>query len=163
MTPTYHGSCLCGEVNFEVHAEPILVTCCHCKNCKKYTGTVFTTNVVFPADTVNVTKGAPLVRTFHDSAQDSGNALLRRFCGLCSAPLYNSNAAGPDAERTLAVFYSALDDFPGAPADVPVRPGETAVPRVEYYGKDRAAWVRPVDGAEQVSSKYLLNLGGVVE
>src|ERR1700753_1335457 len=72
MASIYRGTCLCGQTAFAVHAEPIRsvqfvhfylrvftyqhalrrfsTSCCHCTNCKKYTGTVFTTNLVFPAD-----------------------------------------------------------------------------------------------------------------
>ncbi|KAH8118836.1 Mss4-like protein [Phellopilus nigrolimitatus] len=153
MAPTYHGSCLCGEVNFEVHAEPILVTCCHCTNCKKHTGTVFSSNVVFPADTENVTKGASLISTFHDTAQDSGNVLFRYFCNRCGTPLYN---VGGDAPRILAVFYSALDDF-DVGGENPAQPGEKVraakAPQMEFYARDRTAWVRPIEGAEQINTK----------
>lgn len=57
-SPPFHGSCLCGKIAFEVDAVPLAyanktsgddlncrVALCHCKNSKKYTGSVFTTNV----------------------------------------------------------------------------------------------------------------------
>ncbi|KAI5117556.1 hypothetical protein M0805_004469 [Coniferiporia weirii] len=155
MPATFHGSCLCGRVGFEVNADPIVVSCCHCKNCKKYTGTVFTTNVVFPAGTVRVTRGESLVGTFHDDvAQDSGNPIPRHFCTHCATPLYCTNC---DFGRNLSVFYSALDDFSW---DTPERleagketVAEAVPPQVEYYAKDRTAWVRPVEGALQANTK----------
>ncbi|KAL5487583.1 hypothetical protein ACEPAI_5691 [Sanghuangporus weigelae] len=147
MPSTYHGSCLCGAIKFEVNADPVVVSCCHCKNCKKYTGTVFTTNVVFPAGSVRVTSGESAISIFHDTAQDSGNSLLRKFCGICGSPLYNE---GGDFGRTLAVFYSALDDFTTFEADSPTKEPK---PQVEYYSKDRVSWVHPTEGAEQPKTK----------
>jgi len=142
-SPPFHGSCLCGKVAFEVDAAPLTVSRCHCKNCKKYTGTVFTTNVVFPAGSIRMTKGEELVKTYQDDAQDSGNPLPRLFCSECGTPLFNTNG---DFGKTCAVFYSALDDF-----NVP---GEAdKQPEVEYYSKDRTSWVHPLDGALQPSTK----------
>ncbi|KLO16898.1 hypothetical protein SCHPADRAFT_901063 [Schizopora paradoxa] len=139
----FHGSCLCGKVVFEVDAAPVTVSVCHCKNCKKYTGTAFTTNVVFPANSIKITKGEDLVKTYHDAVQDSGNAIPRHFCTECGAPLFNTNG---DFGKTTAVFYGALDDF-----NVP---GEAEKqPQVEYYAKDRSSWVHPLEGALQASTK----------
>jgi len=80
---------------------------------------------------------------YNDDAQDSGNALLRHFCSRCGSPLFNTNG---DFGRTMAVFYSALDadEFGG---------GCKRAPEVEYYAKDRASWVHPVEGALQASTK----------
>jgi len=142
MAEVYKGSCLCGQTAFEVQAKPITVSICHCTNCKKYTGTVFTKNVVFPAGTFKITKGEDIVKTYHDAVQDSGNALDRVFCGNCASPLY---CRGGDGGTTLAVFYSALDNFDA--------PGHERPPQVEYYSKDRAAWMHPVEGAEQPRTK----------
>jgi len=155
MPKPYHGSCLCGEVGFEVNADPVTVSTCHCKNCKKYTGTIFTTNVVFPAGSAHITRGQPFVSTYYDGAQDSQNALTRIFCSRCASPLYN---LGGDSGKTLAVFYSALDDFTQVLADPHVgeekdKERKDVVPSVEYYVKDRVSWVGPVAGAEQATTK----------
>ncbi|THH23204.1 hypothetical protein EUX98_g7971 [Antrodiella citrinella] len=143
-TKQYHGSCLCSEVGFEVNADPVIVSTCHCKNCKKFTGTVFTTNVVFPAGSARITRGQPFVSTYYDGVQDSQNALTRIFCSRCASPLYN---LGGDFGKTLSVFYSALDDFN------PPEREHAMVPEVEYYAKDRLGWVVPVAGALQASTK----------
>ncbi|KAH8107699.1 Mss4-like protein [Cristinia sonorae] len=160
MPEPFHGSCLCKAIEFQVDAAPVAVSTCHCLNCKKYTGTAFTTNVIFPHGSAKITKGTP--STYHDSAQDSGNALARVFCPTCSSPLFN---LGGDFGKTLAVFYGALDDFNVCvdphPVVVAAPPGarelevtRTAVaPQVEYYVKDRVSWVSPVLGAEQAQTK----------
>ncbi|KAH8107700.1 Mss4-like protein [Cristinia sonorae] len=152
MPKPFHGSCLCKAIEFQVEADPVSVSTCHCLNCKKFTGTVFTTSVIFPGGSSTITKGTPA--TYHDANQDSGNALTRVFCPNCSSPLY---IIGGDVGKTLAVFYSALDDF-NVPVDPhPAEGGDvkrTAVrPTLEYYVKDRVSWVAPVPGAEQAQTR----------
>ncbi|KAF8500036.1 Mss4-like protein [Gautieria morchelliformis] len=134
----YKGRCLCGQITFEVNAEPLKVSCCHCLNCQKYTGTIFTTNVVFPAGSHRITKGEKLITVYQDEAQDSGNALPRHFCANCGSPLFNTNG---DFGRTMAVFYSALEGF------------EHRAPEVEYYAKDRVKWLPEFPNTERADTK----------
>lgn len=95
------------------------------------------------AQSVKITKGDELVKTYHDAAQDSGNAIPRHFCSECGSPLFNTNG---DFGKTTAVFYSALDDF-NVPGDAEKKP------EVEYYAKDRSSWVHPLEGTLQPSTK----------
>ncbi|EJD01685.1 uncharacterized protein FOMMEDRAFT_111686 [Fomitiporia mediterranea MF3/22] len=148
MPPPYHGSCLCGKVEFEVNTEPMVTVCCHCKNCKKYTGTVFSTSVLFPANNpITITKGENFIGTFNDTSQDSSNELSRKFCSLCGSSLYNEG--GGDGHQ-VAVLYSALDDF-----NVTIGDGitEEVKPQLEVYTKDRTSWVHPVEGAQQSKTR----------
>ncbi|KIJ51299.1 hypothetical protein M422DRAFT_223796 [Sphaerobolus stellatus SS14] len=137
-SPPFKGRCLCSKVTFEINAEPIAVICCHCLNCKRYTGTVFTTNVVFPAQSHRILTGEDLVKTYVDEAQDSGNSIPRHFCSNCASPLFNTNG---DFGRTMAVFYSALDGFEHKP------------PEIEYYSKDRTSWLPEFPGTQNPSTK----------
>ena len=45
------------------------------------------------------------------------------------------------------MFYSALIDFKDQ------KEGVDRKPEVEYYTKDRNWWVKPVEGAEQATTK----------
>ena len=81
--------------------------------------------------------------TFADNVQDSGNALQRKFCSKCGAPLY---ITGCEFGKMISVFYSALDDYHLG--------GEASPkPQVEYYSKDRLDWVKPLEGADQPRTK----------
>lgn len=51
----YSGGCLCGAVRFECREEPYRVGICHCLDCRKHTGSLFSTLAVFPAHAVTVT------------------------------------------------------------------------------------------------------------
>ena len=35
------GSCACGEVNYTITNKPLFTQACHCKDCKKSTGSSF--------------------------------------------------------------------------------------------------------------------------
>ena len=48
---------------------------------------------------------------------------------------------------TIAMAYSVLDDFDKT------EDGKEIPPEVEYYMKDRIAWVQPVPGALQAKTK----------
>lgn len=41
------GNCLCGTVQYELSGPPIINVLCHCKNCKKSTGSSFMANSIF--------------------------------------------------------------------------------------------------------------------
>jgi hypothetical protein len=130
-------------------------------NCKKYTGTVFTTNVVFPHSSHNITEGEDLITVYHDEKQDSSNPLDRHFCSKCGSPLFNT---GGDGGKSMAVFYGAIDEWPDECLVSSANRGEEKGgegerlppgPAVEYYGKDRTWWVSdPVcDGAKVAATK----------
>ncbi|GAW06437.1 molybdenum cofactor biosynthesis protein [Lentinula edodes] len=108
----------------------MVISCCHCSNCKKYTGTAFSTNVIFPGGALTFMKGENLLSTYKDAAQDSGNAIKRVFCSKCGSPLYNE---GGDDAKIVSVFYSALIDFA-------TRDEKNRKPELEFYTKDRLEW-----------------------
>ena len=39
MTSALHGSCLCGEIRFEIHGKIGPAGQCHCSKCRKVSGT----------------------------------------------------------------------------------------------------------------------------
>ena len=49
MNPPYRGSCLCGEVRFEIDGFTDYVSYCHCKLCRKFHGAAFSTMAAVPA------------------------------------------------------------------------------------------------------------------
>jgi hypothetical protein len=48
------GGCLCGKVRYSADADPISTALCHCHNCLKASGSVFTIVVAVPQKTLNV-------------------------------------------------------------------------------------------------------------
>ena len=41
------GKCLCNKVSYSCNAEPTSIFNCHCKDCRKATGSVFRMNLFF--------------------------------------------------------------------------------------------------------------------
>lgn len=124
------GGCLCGAVRYRLKGEPLAVAVCHCTHCQKQSGGMFSTNLVVPEALYEQTGET---RVFHDRG-DSGQAVLRHFCGACGSPILSEVAVMPGLKLVKA---GTLDDFSGL------------TPSVEVYTDHAAAWVTPVAGAQR--------------
>jgi len=74
------GSCLCGDIVFELVGEPKHLMHCHCSMCRKLHGSAYATFGVFDAEAVNWVKGTDKVKRFKSSEYGS-----RSFCGRCGS------------------------------------------------------------------------------
>ena len=70
------GGCYCGAVRYEVSGESGGSILCHCLDCRKITGSAYSTNAVYPEDGFKVTKGTPKQHTVKG---DSGNEITSNF------------------------------------------------------------------------------------
>ena len=87
---TYTGGCLCGQVRYEIDAEPGPSRLCWCRDCQRIASNG-TANVVFPAAAIHVvgdTNGP-------DKVADSGNVVTRRFCPKCGTQLFSDSTGRP--------------------------------------------------------------------
>jgi hypothetical protein len=98
------GSCLCGQVAFEITGALLGVSCCHCSLCRKASGVAATATIVVAADQLRWISGRELVQQFE---RPSGYGVA--FCRKCGAPVPDPDAAG---ER-YGVPAGALDDDAG--------------------------------------------------
>lgn len=76
------GGCLCGNVRYSVEGEPITKALCHCSDCKKISGSTYSTNAIYPESGFKVLKGTPKEYT---STSDSGNKVTSYFWYVSSA------------------------------------------------------------------------------
>src|SRR5437867_2030136 len=53
------GGCSCGEVRYELLAEPIRVHCCHCTDCQRHTGSAFVLNAIIETSAIKMIRGDP--------------------------------------------------------------------------------------------------------
>jgi len=97
------GGCLCGRVRYTITAAPIRSGICHCRNCRRHTGSAFEPFMMFPVASVNV-QGE--LRTF-DLAGDSGRIVHRRFCPNCGSGVLNEGEGDPGV---MIVLVGTLDD-----------------------------------------------------
>ena len=98
------GGCNCGEVRFEISAEPQLTWICHCRECQRFSGGGGMTNIVFQKSDVRFTKGTPIS---NGEIGTSGNPTRRGFCPSCGCSITASADVFPDVHGICA---ASLDD-----------------------------------------------------
>lgn len=76
------GSCLCGDVAWEIDGPLEWMAHCHCSICRKSHGTAFATFVTFAASGFRWVRGEGGIRR-HESSPGS----FRAFCGHCGSKL----------------------------------------------------------------------------
>lgn len=123
------GSCLCGNVSYQINGSPEVMYYCHCGMCRKATGSSFATNMlVYEADFV-VTSGQAFIKAFQSSAGEQ-----RHFCSECGSPIYSKVHERPDR---ISVRCGTLDNDPI------VRPTE------HIFTGSKAPWLEIYDGLPQ--------------
>lgn len=120
------GSCLCGQVEFQVELVPEKTFNCHCSYCRKAHGAAFVTVTLAKGDTLKITRGKELLK---EHKNDIGG--FRAFCADCGTLLMNY---GPDKNVYLGIILSTID----TPVDF--RP----VAHVNIESK--ASWHEPYEG-----------------
>ncbi len=103
------GGCLCGEVRYEIRAEPRSMTHCHCSMCRKAHGAAFATFIEVARGDLRYTRGEDSLERYESSAGSR-----RPFCPRCGSTLLF------DTEGDDAVWIAAgsLDGDPGIRPDV---------------------------------------------
>lgn len=84
------GSCLCGEVKFEVKGEFDSFFLCHCKHCQKDTGSAHAANLFSQSATLTWLSGPDKVTSF----TLAGTRHTKCFCKTCGSALPNSAISG---------------------------------------------------------------------
>ena len=96
------GSCLCGGLRYEIAGVPLGINYCHCRQCRKASGSTFATNMAVAANGFSIRAGAHLLRSFESSPGKS-----RTFCAGCGSPIYSHSSESP---QTLYVRVGTIDD-----------------------------------------------------
>lgn len=110
------GSCLCGDVAFEVEGEFDAVFNCHCSRCRRTHAAAHATNGFTALGNVRFTRGEEKLVHFHLEEAD----LFRQvFCGRCGSgmPQIIEEIAG------VVVPFGSLDDDPKRTADCHIHVG----------------------------------------
>lgn len=80
--PAIKGHCLCGKVTYSSTAtEPAFTGVCHCADCRRATGSAYSSVLAVPSDSLTVTGST----TQYDGVGDSGQATHRSFCPSCGS------------------------------------------------------------------------------
>ena len=135
--PFATGGCDCGEIRYRLHADPMVVHCCHCRWCQRESGSAFAVNAVFEADLVELTGGTPesVMRP-----SESGRGQEVSYCPQCKVVLW-SHYGGAGAKASF-VRVGTLDD-----------PGRCP-PGVHIFTESKQPWVVLPEGAEVFEKFY---------
>ena len=90
----YTGSCLCGDVQFQIDGELGPIDICHCRQCRKAQGGPFATNAPVPSAALRISAGAELLAEF-----ESSPGHRRVFCSRCGSPILSKQDSAPNVVR----------------------------------------------------------------
>jgi hypothetical protein len=121
MSDGFKGSCLCGQVTFEVSGPFTRFYTCHCSRCRKISGASNAANIFAASGATTWRSGEQLVTSFALSDASYFNAA---FCKVCGSPVPRRARSG-DFEIIPA---GSLDDPP------PIMPDQA------IFWDDRAPW-----------------------
>src|SRR5262249_14289202 len=102
--PTVGGTCLCGEVAWEVTQPFEFMSHCHCSRCRKTHGAAFATYMMGPPDTFHLVRGRERIVRYSSSPLFS-----RLFCGRCGSVVPD----GEPAQGLVGGPLGPIGDRPG--------------------------------------------------
>ena len=119
---TMNGGCLCGAVRYEVSGEAQRFYHCHCRRCRKATGTGHASILlVTPLESIQWIEGESLLRRYK---VPEAERFYNCFCSQCGSPMPR---VVPELNGVL-IPAGSLDDEP------PVKP------QARIFWDSRAEW-----------------------
>lgn len=111
INKSYTGSCLCGQIKYEVTHIEAQMGHCHCKMCRKFHGSAFATFGEAKVENFTWLKGQDLLKSYF-----AENGTERKFCSHCGSSLIfvPSNDKGELIEFSLATLDSEIQNKPDA-------------------------------------------------
>ncbi|MER9328163.1 GFA family protein [Mesorhizobium sp. M0488] len=113
------GSCLCGGVQFTLTGPPLRTGICHCKDCRKTSGSAFSAFAIWPREAFGMTG---IVSTYGG----------RSFCPTCGGRVVSLR------DDEAEVMIGSLDIVP-----------TELVPEYELWIGRRENWLSALSGAVQ--------------
>ena len=129
---TLAGSCLCGSVRYEISGNPRAFYHCHCRRCRKTTGTGHASNVILKPDAAKWLSGEELLESFK---LPDAKRFRTVFCSKCGSPLpriapdlslavipAGSLDESPAIDPTARIFWESRADWSCDASEIPVWP-----------------------------------------
>ncbi len=107
------GSCLCGEVEYELAEEPTSYGACHCGMCRKFSGGI-ELGIQVPAG------GVRFVPTDKLAVYESSEWAERGFCMLCGSSIFWRLTAEGPMQGMFSIAAGTLEDMSGMEFDAEV-------------------------------------------
>jgi len=114
------GSCLCGAIAYEIDGELSDFGHCHCRSCRKASGSAFGTNAGVDRAAFRLLSGKDTLREF-----ESSPGKIRTFCSRCGSPMFAYLTKSPEV---LRIRLGSLDTTVDAHA------------RAHTFVSDKASW-----------------------
>ena len=114
------GSCLCGEIQYEVKELASPIQHCSCNTCRKAHSAAFNTAAGVNVEYFRWLKGEKLL-----SQYSSSPGKVRYFCSQCGSQLVKIK----EGSETLVLRVATLDDDPGS------------VPKFRIWSSHEVPWL----------------------
>ncbi|WP_392552824.1 GFA family protein [Orbus wheelerorum] len=126
------GSCLCGVIRYQITMDNHIdaVVFCHCKRCRKWSGSAFNSAIVIKANDLTFLTGQNKLKTF------SINGVNRHFCHECGSNIFTSRDNNKESYRLRI-----------GTLDMPIYPKQ----KIHIYTQDKANWDIICDGGTEFS------------
>ena len=99
------GSCLCGQVIYEISGHLNIFQYCHCSRCRKFTGSAHASNLLVKPEHFRWLAGQEHVRQF---APEDTKHFATAFCTSCGSSLPWFAKSG----KAVVIPAGTLDDMP---------------------------------------------------
>ena len=93
------GSCLCGEIEFQITGKINPIQICHCQQCRKAQGGPLATNIPVNISNLNFVKGGEYLQEFESLTRKGKH---RVFCRRCGSPILSKLDTAPAIVRVRA-------------------------------------------------------------
>jgi hypothetical protein len=121
-----NGSCLCGEIAYQIEGPFNVFQYCHCSRCRKFTGSAHASNLFVPPEHFKWTRGEELLGRYeHPEAK----YFATNFCKQCGSSLPWAVKGG----KNIIVTAGTLDEDP------------EIKPKWNIFWKFKAPWFEGTD------------------
>lgn len=120
----YEGSCACGQVNYSIIEKPYFTQACHCKDCKKSTGSSYVIHSMIHEDDLSIDSELD----FTELPTGSGVGQQAYFCSKCGVYIFCKYKIA-EPEKRIALRTKTLNDHNRFP------------PEAHIFVKDKDPWI----------------------
>ena len=134
------GSCLCGGIRFEIDKVVGPFELCHCRRCRKVSGSAYAAAVGVRTEDFRLLQGADLIQVYEAPILEHPPAYRTSFCIRCGSPVPNPEPGAVWFE----VPAGALEDDPG------LRPDK------HIFVEVKAPWFEITDALPRLTKEMLI-------
>ena len=98
------GSCYCGNIKYEIHGRLLMFAHCHCPDCRKFSGSAFSSTLVVESQGFTVVSGEDNLVAYQSSPRKQWC-----FCRTCGCHVFLRAEHRPGM---IFVRAGTLDDDP---------------------------------------------------